>query len=109
MSASSDRWRERIKHAGATVCLRFAPLEISMRALCVLQRDDKLKRGIQSRAVQRTKRYTGDSGCFSTTQSPHQSRDSWSVWAGEQKKRKEKKEKYERGGPFVVTPVCELC
>lgn len=30
-------------HAGAAVCLCFAPLEISMHALCDLQRDDKLK------------------------------------------------------------------
>lgn len=29
-----------------------------MGALCVLQRDDKLKRGIESRAVQRTKQQT---------------------------------------------------
>lgn len=45
------------------VCLRFAPLEISMCALCALQRDDKLKRGTESRAVQRTKQQRQGGAC----------------------------------------------
>lgn len=37
-----------VEHMRAKVCLCFASLEISMHALCALQRDDKLKRGSET-------------------------------------------------------------
>lgn len=62
-------WQMEIKwalmHTGAAVCLCFAPLEISMHALCDLQRDDKLKGRIQSRAENRNT-HTENSGCHSS-------------------------------------------
>lgn len=97
-----------LKHAGAMVCLCFASLEISRHALCALQRDDKLKRAIQSWAVQRTQVQTqGIAGVFfSTTQSP----DQGPGVLGHRSKRKENERKegevIKREGMFVVTPSC---
>lgn len=62
-----------------------------MCALCVLQRDDKLKRGIESRAAQRTKQRRQGGACFSADQDPGE--------FGQESKRKEREEKQERGGP----------
>lgn len=105
-------WQMEIKwaleHAGATVCLCFAPLEISMHALCVLQRDDKLKRGNQSWAVRRTKIQTrGIEGVF--LQLSLQIRVLVCLGMGaEEKRRKEGKER-EGGAVCCHTCVCELC
>lgn len=77
-----------------------------MRALCVLQRDDKLERGIQSRAEQRTKIQTQDrAGVFF-----YDSRSGCLGMGAKEKKRKDKKEKNKRGGAICCnTCLCELC
>lgn len=84
-----------LKHAGAMVCLCFASLEISRHALCALQRDDKLKRAIQSWAVQRTQVQTqGIAGVFFLRQLSLQIRVLECLGIGaKEKKTKEKKEK----------------
>lgn len=92
MSASSDSWRKSRASGvwGDMVCLCSAPLEISVRALCVLQRDDKTNRALQSSATQRTQLQTrGGSDCFYSTQSPRSRARVWEC-SGKEKKGKNK-------------------
>ncbi len=93
-----------LKHTGATVCLRFAPLEISTHALCVAQRDDKLKRGQPERSSAEDK--NTDAGGIEGVFLQLSLQDQGPGVFGHGSRRKEKKRKEGRQGLFVVTPVC---
>lgn len=71
-----------------------------MHALCAPQRDDKLKRGIHSRAEDKNTD-TGDSSCFSKTQSPNQAPGGFGTGA----KEKEKKNYIVRPTYFGLWPL----